>query len=141
MKVAIVAALLVLGCGAYVLADDQVPPDMTTPSNTTGAEVENCAGCTSQVTGNPVDLNQDPNSGVANNINGATENLANSPAPTAPAPATPATTSGLGTQSDLTTAHDVIVPGVISDFKPVKLGGTSPLSRLNGTSPLGGLNH
>jgi hypothetical protein len=138
MKVAIVAAFLILGCGAYVLADDQVPSDMTAPSSTTGAEVENCAGCTGQVTGNPVDLNQDPNSGVANGSNGATTS---SPVPTAPTPTTPATPSGLGTQSDLSTVPGVIVPGVISDFKPAKLGGNSPLGGLNGTSPLGGLNH
>lgn len=120
-----------------MLADDQAPAGMTAPSSATGAEVENCAGCT----GHPVDLNQDPNSGAANGSNGTAENTSATPVPAAPAPSAPTAPTGLGTQTDLSTVPGVIVPGVISDFKPAKLGGTSPLGGLNGTSPLGGLNH
>ena len=131
MKSVIVAIFLILAYAGNVLADDQIKganSDTTAPGSTAGAEAENCTGCTGQAAGNPVESNHDPNTGAVNGTNGGTENTGTA-STQAPVPAT--VVPAFGAQSDLTPVPGVIVPGVISDFKPAKLGGTSPPGGLN----------
>jgi len=134
MKAVLVALFLVLVAAANLSAEEATSSATanTTLSGSGAAAPENCGGCSDQAATIPPAPDPAPVP-LVNDANGIPDlTTAPSDAKAAPVPAATLVSSPtLGAQSDLKAESGVIVPGVISDFKPSPLKSNSPLKSLN----------
>lgn len=136
MKAVLILLLFLLALPVDLWAEEPMggATATATPSGSGAAGPETCSGCGDQTATVPPVPNPDPVP-QANGSNGSTDNQRGpSDAKATPNPVqgtTPVPSPTLGAQSDLQAEPGVIVPGVISDFKPVSIKGESPLKSLN----------